>query len=89
MQAAKEVKGAVPGVAAGDTNVGPGATTATAGQGKAQAEHGQWPGRNASAGEASSRGQWSQVGSSGAGGQDAQAMRMHGAVSAAGRGGGF
>ena len=82
-QAAKEVNGAVPSVAAGDTNVGPGATTATARQGKALAEHGRRPGRNASAGEASSSG--AEV----AGGQDAQVVHAHGVVSAAGRGGGF
>jgi len=41
MQAAKGVNGVVPSVAAGDANVGPGATAATVGQGKALAEPGQ------------------------------------------------
>ena len=53
---------------------------ATAGQGKALAEHGRRLGCNTAAGEASS---------SGAGGQDAQVVRVHGAVSAAGHGGGL
>ena len=53
-QAAKGVNGAVLSAAASDTDVGPRPTTATAGKGKVQAEHGRRSGRHASVGEASS-----------------------------------
>ena len=53
-QMAKGVNGAVPSAAAGDADTGPHPTTATAGQGKVQAEHIRRSGRHASVGVASS-----------------------------------